>query len=246
MGRAPGLPFFPSSQPRRPNLFTPILRAVGQLDDPALLRVLLKSFVISVVCFGVLAGGAYWAIHQWLGPDSLWGLLGGALGSLLALVSALWLFLPVAVIIASLFMAPVCEAVERRWYPGLPPATGANGWAQVWDGLALGLRVLALSVVTLPVSLFFPGVGTALGWVITAWAVGRGLFGAVALRRMTRREVQAAYRAHRLDVLVQGAVLTVAGTLPLVNLLVPVLGPAAMVHVLLRGSPAERPAGWRP
>ncbi len=238
----------PSFQPQRrsPHLFTPILRAVGQLDDPALLRVLLKSFLISVVCFGVLAGGAYWAVHQWLGPDSVWGLLGGALGSLLALVSALWLFLPVAVIIASLFMTPVCEAVERRWYPGLPPAQGASGWAQAWEGMALGLRVLALSVVTLPISLVFPGVGTALGWVITAWAVGRGLFGAVALRRMTRREVQALYRARRLDVLVQGAVLTVAGTLPLVNVLVPVLGPAAMVHVLLRGSGAERPAGWRP
>jgi uncharacterized protein involved in cysteine biosynthesis len=79
-----------------------------------------------------------------------------------------------------------------------------------------------------------------LGWAITAWALGRGLFANVAMRRMTRREAMQIYRARRWAVLAQGAVLTVAGTLPLLNLLVPVLGPAAMVHVLLlRGHRTE-------
>jgi uncharacterized protein involved in cysteine biosynthesis len=81
-----------------------------------------------------------------------------------------------------------------------------------------------------------------LGWAITAWALGRGLFASVALRRLPRREALAAYRSRRIDVLIQGAVLTAAGTLPLINLLVPVLAPAVMVHVLLgaRAAPSRR------
>jgi uncharacterized protein involved in cysteine biosynthesis len=223
-------------------LFTPILRAIGQLDDPAMLRVLLQSLALSLLCFAGIAAGLYWLVHHYLAADGTLGVIAGALGSLAALVSALWLFLPVAVVIASLFMEPVCRAVERRWYPGLPPAKGASLAVQLWDGFSIALRVLALSVLSLIVSLLLPGLGHVLGWAITAWALGRGLFASVALRRLPRREALAAYRSRRIDVLIQGAVLTAAGTLPLINLLVPVLAPAVMVHVLLgaRAAPSRR------
>ncbi len=237
---------------RRNLLFTPITRAIGQLDDPALLGVLLKTLALSLLCFAGLAAGGFWLLHHLFGPggalDGLDGVLGnipatvlgwtaGALGGALAIIGALWLFLPLAVVIASLFMEPVCRAVERRWYPGLPPARGAGLWPQLWEALVISMQVLALSVVSLVIALLVPGVGQILGWVITAWAIGRGLFAAVAMRRMTRRQALLAYRSRRFDVLAQGAVLTVAGTLPLVNFLLPVLGPAAMVHVLLRARP---------
>jgi uncharacterized protein involved in cysteine biosynthesis len=201
-----------------------------------MLRVLLQTILISVLCFAGLAAGSFWLVHHWLGPESSLSWLAGALGSALALVSALWLFLPVAVVIASLFMEPVCRAVERRWYAGLPPPQGASVMAQLWEGAAIGLRVLVLSALSLAVSLLIPGLGHVLGWGITAWALGRGLFASVALRRMSRREAVAAYRSRRIDVFLQGAVLTAAGSLPLLNFLLPVLGPAAMVHVL---------QGWR-
>ena len=40
------------------------------------------------------------------------------------------------------------------------------------------------------------------------------------------------YRRHRIAVLLPGLVLAAAATLPGVNLLVPIVGTAAMVHVL--------------
>ena len=201
---------------------------------------LLKTVALSLLCFAGIATGTFWLIHHWIGPHAALGWIAGALGSVLALISALWLFLPLAVVIASLFMAPVCQAVERRWYPDLPPPVGAHAMAQLWEGIIVGLRVLLLSLISLAVSLVIPGAGHVLGWAITAWALGRGLFTGVAMRRMDRRQALAAYRARRLEVLVQGAALTAVGTLPLADLLLPVLGPAAMVHVLLSG----RLAGW--
>ena len=110
---------------------------------------------------------------------------------------------------------------------------GAALPAQLWDGVVVGALVLVMSGLSLLLALLLPGLGFVLGWAITAWAVGRGLFVAVAMRRMTRPEANALYGRHRWLVLLQGAALALAGSLPLVNLLVPVLGTACMVHVLM-------------
>ncbi len=70
--------------------------------------------------------------------------------------------------------------------------------------------------------------------LVSGWAIGRGLFVAVAMRRMGRRQAQALYRRHRMAVLVPGACCAAAASVPGVNLLVPLVGTAAMVHVLNR------------
>ncbi len=202
---------------------------MAQLDDPALLGVLIQTVLLSAACFLGLAAGSVWFVHHMLAHGTL-GWLAGTLSGVLALFAALWLFVPIAVVIAGLFMEPVCRAVERRWYPFLPPARPAAILAQGWDGIVLGLQVLLLTLVSLALS--FTGIGLAVGWLVTSWAVGRGLFVSVAMRRGSRAAALAAYRENRLAVLLQGALLTLGGTVPLLNLLVPIVGPAAMVHLL--------------
>jgi len=54
----------------------------------------------------------------------------------------------------------------------------------------------------------------------------------VAMRRMNRPEAEALYRSVRTVVLVQGGIMAAAAYVPLLNLLIPVVGTAAMVHVL--------------
>ena len=68
--------------------------------------------------------------------------------------------------------------------------------------------------------------------VSSGWAIGRGLFVAVAMRRMGRQAAQALYRRHRLSVLLPGVILAAAANVPGLNLIVPIVGTAAMVHVL--------------
>jgi uncharacterized protein involved in cysteine biosynthesis len=219
-------------------MFTPIFRSLEQFDDPAIFGVLLKSLLLSAACFALLCAGSVYELHHALAPHGWLAWLAGFLGGLAALVSALWLFLPVAVVIASAFMEKVCRAVERRWYPGLPPPRGASILPQLWDGLVVAALVALLNLVSLLLALIIPGIGLLLGWAITAWALGRGLFVPVAMRRMSRHEANALYLEYRGAVLLQGAALAFAATIPLLNLLVPVLGPACMVHVLMRRAPA--------
>ncbi len=221
----------------------PIIRAFEQLSDPELAAVLWRSLLLSAFCFLGLIILSVWGLHHLLAVHGIVAWLAGILGGLLAAISALWLYLPLVFVIAGLFMEPVCLAVERSWYPTLPPPAGASIAAQSWDGLILGVRVLGLNLISLLLALFIPGIGLLLGWAITAWAMGRGLFVSVAMRRMSRAEAEARYREQRTSVLIQGAVLTLIGSIPLANLLLPVLGPATMIHVLQGGRPI---ANYRP
>lgn len=212
-----------------PDPAAPLLSALAQLDDPAFMRPVLHGVAWSTLAFVLLGGGIGWWVHgalsqvAWLGP---------VLGVAAAGLAAMFLFLPLATAIASLFIDGVAAAVEHRYYPWLSPADPAPLGEQVIDGLALGLRVLLLQCVALVLAFILPGIGLVLGWAVAAWAVGRGLFVAVAMRRLDRRGAIAAYAANRWAVLLQGALIAAAGLVPVVNLFAVVLGAAAMVHVL--------------
>jgi CysZ protein len=220
-------------------MFTPLTRALEQFDDPAILAVLLKTLMVSIACFAALILGSVYGIHHVLAPHGWLAWVASLLGGAASLAASLWLFLPVAIVIASAFMEPVCRAVERRWYPGLPMPQGASLPIQIWDGLVVAGLVLVLNLVSLLLALLIPGIGLLLGWAITAWALGRGLFVAVAMRRMSRMDAGHLYLRHRGGVLLQGAALALAGSIPVLNLLLPVLGPACMVHVLMQRVPAS-------
>jgi uncharacterized protein involved in cysteine biosynthesis len=58
------------------------------------------------------------------------------------------------------------------------------------------------------------------------------LFIAVAMRRLNRPDAELLYRSIRPIALAQGGAMAAAAYFPLLNLLIPVIGTAAMVHVL--------------
>jgi uncharacterized protein involved in cysteine biosynthesis len=215
-------------------LLSPLARALAQLDDPAFLGVLWRSLAWSAACFLVLLIGAVWGVQHVLAGHAVWAWLAGILSGLGAALLAFWLFLPIAAVIGTLYLERIARAVERRFYPGLAPAQGAPAAVQAWDGLAVGARILLLNVLALVLALLIPGIGLVIAWAIGAYAIGRGLFVAVAMRRMSRPEAQALYHRRRVAVLAQGGILALAGYIPLLNLLIPVIGTAAMVHILDR------------
>ncbi len=208
---------------------TPMLRALGQLDDPVIRKILLRSLGLTALAFLLLFAGGVWGLHAAIGLLLWWhaGLLGGIAIALLIYL----LFLPVAAGIAVMFAEPIAATVEARWYPDLPPPAGASLAAQSWDGLALAGQVLLAHLVGLILAPLL-GVGFLAGWAIAAWAMGRGLFMVVAMRRARRPTALGIYAAHRGRVLLHGALLTALAVVPVVNLLVPVLGIAMMIHLL--------------
>jgi uncharacterized protein involved in cysteine biosynthesis len=220
-------------------LLSPLTRALGQLDDPVFLGVLLRSLLWSVACFVALHVAAIWAVHHLLDLHGWLGWAADIVGSIGASILALWLFLPVAVIIGTLYFDRIARAVERRHYPTLPPARGAPISSQIRVAIGIAVRILLLNILALIAALVLPGIGLILAWLIGGYALGRGLFAGVAMRRMTRPAAEALYGRARPAVLVQGCMLALAGSLPILNLLIPVVGTAAMVHVLDRALVAD-------
>ncbi|WP_159992683.1 EI24 domain-containing protein [Roseomonas sp. 18066] len=211
-----------------------LLLPLRQLDDPAFRRPLLKGLGVALLAFAGLAWLADWGV-AWLAGGTGWlATIAGLLGGLLVLASTFWLFVPVMLGITGIFSDEVAEAVERRFYPALPPAAGASVAAQVKAGLGLALRFLVISLALLPLALVAPPLGVVVYWVLAAVSLGYGLFDGVAQRRMGVADSLALRRRHRSQILAIGAALAALALVPVVNLLVPVLGTAAMTHLLHR------------
>ena len=237
--------FSPGPSARSPRgVFSAPARAIAQCDDPVFVGVILRSVGWAVLSLAVLAVATSWGLadlvaghaHGWW-----WSWLAALAGGIGVAVASVYLFLPLCAVIAALFIPRVTAAVEQRFYPGIPPGRAAPLGEQVWDGLALGLRVLLWQLVALLLMVVIPGVGLLLGWAVAAWALGRGLFVAVAMQRMDRASAVALYKGRRGTVWVQGALMAAAGLLPPLNLVAAVLGVAAMVHVLHDATAAIAP-----
>ncbi len=215
------------------------LRAFAQFDDPDFLGAVWRSAAWAIVSLLGLAAVLIWGGNALAGQVEQLGwigrVLGGLLGGMGAAVLSFYFFLPLATVIASFYADRIASAVERHFYPGLPPARAASLYDQTWDGIALGVRVLGWQVLMLLLLLIPPltPLAVPLGWAISAWAVGRGLFVAVAMRRLNRADAVAFYQSRRGAVLAQGALIAAGSLIPVFNLFVPVLGTAAMVHVMM-------------
>jgi CysZ protein len=215
-------------------MIAPLLLALRQLGDRAFLLPLLKGLGGAVLVFAGLVAAGAWGAEALAGGSGWLARAAAALGGLLALGLAVWLFVPVMLAVAGLFLDPVADAVERRYYPRLPPARGASLAAQVRFNLWFGLKMAALSLATLPLAFAVPPVGTALRWLVSAFALGHGLFEGVAQRRLDVAEARALRRRLEARVLGTGGVLAAIALIPGLNLIVPVLGTAAMTHLLHR------------
>lgn len=214
------------------SLLTPAIRAMSQLTHPVFMGVVLRSVLWSVVAFVVLAIGVSAGLGWVLANHPGWNWLGAAAGFVGTAVLSLFLFVPLATAIAVLFCERITLAVEAEYYPDLPPLSPASVMDQTIDAVLLGLRILVVQVAAIVITLILPGIGAAIGWFVSSWAVGRGLFEPIAMLRTDRVNAVMLYRANRPAVLFQGALMTAAGLVPGLNVLAPILGVAAMVHIL--------------
>ncbi len=222
--------------------------AVQQLGDPRLRGVIWQSLLLSLVLQAVIAGVAWWALQSlatfqsdWINSAIRW--LGGAA----VLVLALLLFPASFGVVISVFIERIADIVEAAHYPQLGKAHGIPIWTGIWTGLVFLVAVIALNLVLLVpylLALLFFGSGAVLFYALNGWLTGRLYYEQVALRRLSPAEVKAWRRANTGVLWMTGIVIVFLGTIPIVNLIVPVVGTAAMVHVAQTLTPP--PSSARP
>lgn len=207
------------------------VKAFGQLDDPRILRLVLGGVVLSAAVFaGLWAAVSTLLIGTrlfeavWL--DTAVDVLGG-----LATLAVTWLLFPAVVSTTiALFLEGVAGAVEARHYPGRGPAR-AQGVAGIIAGSARFFAVLVVLNLVALAFLLVPPVFPFVFYGINGYLLGREYFELVALRRLSPEAADALRRAHGRRVTTAGVAIAVILTVPLVNLVAPIVGTAAMVHL---------------
>ena len=208
-----------------------LARAIAQLTDPAIFGVLIMSiagsglFLLAIwVAVGALLANVTLFATGWL--DWLARLAIGV-GTIFATVA---LFGAIAAAIASLFVERVARAVERRYYPGLPPARHQMVTEQIAAMLSFLMAVMGLNLAALPLYVIW-GANIPIFLGLNGYLLGREYFELVALRRVDRRAARALWRANRGYLLTAGVMIAGASFVPLANLLTPVVATAFMLHI---------------
>jgi uncharacterized protein involved in cysteine biosynthesis len=205
------------------------------MGDPAFRLPLILGVLGAALAVAGLIGLAAW-LAGWAaagGPEWLsWITQAG--GAAAGVFLGWWLFLPMALGIASLFTDTIAGAVERRHYPGIAAPSGASALAQMGHGIWFGVKLLALQMLLLPL-FFIPIFGALIALVIAAHGLGAGLLREVALRRMNLAHSRIAWQRLRWQGWLLGLVLALMAMVPVLNLLVPIIGIAAAAHLLIRG-----------
>jgi CysZ protein len=206
-------------------------KAVAQLFDPAVRGVLRIGVAIAVLVFAVLwtTVGALLAgteTFAWAWLEWALDVVGGV-----ATVALTWLLFPGVISAATaLFLDRVAEAVERRHYPELGPAAGVPATASVVAALKFFAVMLGFNIVLLAFLLIWP-VFPFVFYGVNGYLLGREYFELVALRRLGAREARALRLARRGPLILAGALVAILLTIPVVNLVAPVVATAAMVHL---------------
>ena len=214
-------------------MITSLFKAFGQLSDPKFRRVLRLGVLGTLLIYGLLYAGLGWTLTHIQLFETHWAdLASRLLGGLAVFLLTLLLAPSLVLVVVSLLLDDIVAAVEERHYPGLPPAR-CQGWAEMLITTArfIGVTIL-LNLLALPIylPLLFLGVGALLYYLLNGYLLSRDYFELVAARRLEPGQADALRRANLGRLWMLGAVLAFLSSLPLVNLLVPLLGTAAMVH----------------
>lgn len=228
--------------------------AIRQLGDPPIKRVIISVaawtagiyLVLGFVLWTLVAGfdptiGLAWIGIEWLRSALLW-VIGGVITflGLFVFFALFWLlFVIIVQTVSSFYLERVIVAVEARHYPNLPPARAQP----VADVLVSTLQffgfMVVLNLIALPFY-FIPLLGVGLFYLINGYLIGREYFELVAFRRVDRRTAGILRKARRGTVLGSGLATTVMFSIPLLNLVAPVLTAAAMVH-MFQAMPGSTP-----
>lgn len=222
-------------------MLTDIFRVLAQLGDRRLLTPVLLGLIASAIGLALLVAGSAWLLggaidtsgDGWIGRQlEALGLV-EILGSFAIGWLALLLFPAMAITIQSLFLDSVCDAVEARYYANTPPARDVPILEGIVAAVKLTLVVIAVNLVLLPIYLILmliPPTGLLLYFAVNGYLVGREYFETVGLRRLTLPEAKLTRRQNRGAIWLDGMLLVLLFTVPVLNLAGPTLGTAYMVH----------------
>lgn len=224
------------------------IRALGQLGDPRFRSVLVKGVGLSLGLLALIYA-IFLTVIGWFVPDQItlpiigtitwvdslisWG------SAVLMIILSVFLMVPVASAFTGIFLDDVTQAVEDRHYPGHPSARRIPLGENIRDSLRFLGVMIAANLLALLLYLVFSPLAPLIFWALNGFLLGREYFQMVAMRRLDTKDARELRKRHSVAIWIAGTLMAVPLTLPLINLLVPVLGVATFTHLYHRLQPGR-------
>lgn len=227
-------------------ILTDFFKAVLQLPDPRFRRVLMLGIGLTIallvgiyaLILALIQGATSGPMTMPDGNEVTWiGDLLGAGSFFLMIVMSVFLMIPVASAITSLFLDDVAQAVEDVHYPHLAPMPRVSFWEGLRDTLNfLGILLLA-NILAMVLYVFLPFAAIPIFYALNGYLLGREYFQLVAMRRVGRTKAKELWSQNSGAVWRAGCLMAIPLSIPLVNLIVPILGAATFTHLFHRVCP---------
>lgn len=214
--------------------------ALGQIGDPRFRRVLMLGVVGAMVTLIAFAWGLSTLVGwftgdsitlpfigeiQWLDNVFSWGAI------VLSLILSVFLMVPVASAITSLFLDDVADAVEAVHYPSIPQSPRVSFGEALRDTITFLGVIIIVNLLALFLYVIFAPIAIFIFWTVNGFLLGQEYFMLVAMRRVGRKRAKELRRKHFLTVWIAGILMAMPLSIPLLNLVIPILGAATFTHL---------------
>ena len=221
-------------------ILTSFLKALAQLPDPRFLSVLWRGIALTIALLLGLYAVLLWLVEwltaapitlpgvgevTWLGDLLSWGSLG------LVLVLSIFLMVPVASAITSLFLDEVAQAVEDEYFPDLPVVPSVSFSDGLRDTVNFLGILIAANVFAFVFYVIFPFAAFFIFYALNGFLLGREYFQLAAMRRIGRAAAKDLRKEHQGKIWFAGCLMAVPLSFPLINLVIPILGAATFTHL---------------
>lgn len=215
-------------------------KALAQLPDKRFRSVLWRGIGLTIALLIGIYAGLLWLIEwltaepitlpgvgqvTWLGDLLSWGSLG------LVIIMSIFLMVPVASAITSLFLDEVAQAVEDKHFtslPAVPKISFSEGLRDTANFLGV---LIAANVFAFLLYAVFPFAAIFIFYALNGYLLGREYFQLAAMRRIGRTRAKELRKQHQSTIWIAGCLMAVPLSFPLINLVVPILGAATFTHL---------------
>jgi len=221
-------------------ILTAFFKAVSQLPDQRFRSVLWRGIGLTIALLIGIYAALLWLIEwltaepitlpgvgeiTWLGDLLSWGSLG------VVIILSMFLMVPLASAITSLFLDEVAQAVEDKHFPSLPDVPRVSFWDGLRDTVNFLGVLIAANIFAIVLYAIFPFAAFFIFYALNGFLLGREYFQLAAMRRIGRAGAKELGKQHRAKIWLAGCLMAVPLTFPLINLVIPILGAATFTHL---------------
>lgn len=215
---------------------TLIKKSLTQFSDKETLKLVLKTAMLTFVLLFVINTLIYllldWAgfYHYLIVKLSVPIFLSKIMTFIILHLVSMLLFPALLIGVSGVFLEDIAALVEKKHYPHLQQAKSLPVMQQVKSLMSLTAMIVFVNLLMIPFY-FFPVINIFVFYLVNGYLISKEYFELISLRRISPQEYKKLRKRKFFGIYMGGIICSIGMTIPVLNLLVPYLSTAFMVHL---------------